>query len=92
MPVEAGAWGGGHEAILASSCRTGPLRVGRAFARLFNCLDEATGIGPPAGRNHHSRPTGGPERSSFQDRYTHHEVVAPRAVGPSAGQDARLRG
>jgi hypothetical protein len=32
------------------SCRTGPLRVGRAFARLFNLSSQDRLRGPPVGR------------------------------------------
>src|ERR1700761_6592824 len=68
----------------AMSCRTGLLRGGRAFARLFNL----------SRRTKQQRSSRGSEssisyqredqrRSRHQDRYTRHEVTAPRAVGPS---------
>ena len=56
---------------------------GRSHAFLAG-RGEPDSIGPPVGRDHASaEQREAPKRSSPQDRYTHHEVVAPRAVGPS---------
>ena len=62
VPVVMTAGGEGHGWILDLSCRTGPLRVGRAFARLFKasrcppvgrdclCSDEREDVSPDAAR------------------------------------------
>ena len=64
------------------SCRTGPLRVARAFARLFKLCGQNpkrwpsrwSGSSFSDQREDHKRP-------HQQNRYTCHEVAAPRAVG-----------
>ena len=66
------------------SCRMSPLRVARAFARLFNLSGQMDCFGPPVGRNHLSSDQREDHQSpSCKTRYTRHEVAAPRAVGPS---------
>jgi hypothetical protein len=73
------AGGEGHGWILDLSCRTGPLRVERAFARLFRASR-----GPPVGRNYLRSDQREDLASRLcKTRYTRHEVAAPRAVGPS---------
>ena len=42
------------------SCRTGPLRVGRPLRGVHTGLAGMISIGPPVGRDHRFRPTGGP--------------------------------
>ncbi len=57
------------------SCRTGPLRVVRAFARLFTAS-----LSPPDGRDEILMPTIGRPSAKASTR---HEVTALRAGGPS---------
>ena len=52
-----GGVGGAKEMM---SCRTGPLRVGRAFARLFTLSGLVQGGGPRVARRFRSRPSAGP--------------------------------
>jgi len=73
------AGGEGHGWILDLSRRTGPLRVGRAFARLFKASR-----GPPVGRDClHSNQRRTCRFIQIRRRYTRHEVAAPRVVGQS---------
>ena len=75
------------------SCWTGPLRVGRALARLFNLPWRTKKQW--SSRWSESSCSGQREaacRSPPQDRYTRHEVTALRAVGRPAEQPLnRLR-
>jgi hypothetical protein len=59
---------------MTMSCRTGPLLVGRAFARLFKPSATLPLVGIILLAD---------QREAQPKGYTHHEVVAPRAVGPS---------
>ncbi len=67
------------------SCRTGPLRVGRSLRDLSTLFRQVqtSSVLPLVGIIF--LPTNGRDPYSFfrQDRYTRHEVTAPRAVGPS---------
>jgi len=63
VPVMMTAGDEGHVEILAVSCRTGPLRVGRSLRDTCTCRGRMISNGPPVGRNQRV-PTKG--RAEFQ--------------------------
>src|ERR1700677_180648 len=72
------------------SCRTGPLRVGRAFERLFRLSRRITSFGPPVGREMMT-PTNGRAKENHLCKTGIHAMKWPLEPGsPSTG--LRLRG
>ena len=66
------------------SCPTGPLRVGRSLRDAYTGRVRNIFYGPADGRrNLPSEQREAPCSPPRNDRYTHHEVVARRAGGPS---------
>ena len=61
------------------SCRTGLLRGGRSLRDAYTGLGRISSIGLRDARHDHPAD----HREAHAKRYTHHEVVAPRAAGPS---------